>query len=64
MMPDETQRIIGKLEEFRKVTYFRLESMEKKLDNLIHFKWKVIGIVTCLVFIVEVVAEIVKAGSK
>lgn len=39
----DTERVIGALTEFKKATEKRLDKIERKVDALNHFKWRLVG---------------------
>ncbi len=43
MKYSETDRVIGRLEQFHKETEKRLSLIEDKLDKLFVFKWQIVG---------------------
>lgn len=40
---NDSDRILGRLEEFKEHTADRLEAIENKIDALQEFKWRIVG---------------------
>ena len=60
MSNDNIDRIIGRLEEFHKHTAEKLEKIEKQLEQLNEFKWRIVGISTAVSFLVTIAVSAVK----
>lgn len=54
---DQTDRIIGALQEFKLNVERRLDVIEKKVDALQQFRWRVAGGTMVIVGIVEVLSR-------
>lgn len=54
----DTDRILGRLEEFKDQTTQRLETIEKKIDVLHEFKWRIAGGLTVFTVILSVVIKL------
>lgn len=55
---DGSDRIIGRLEEFKRVTESRLDRLENKIDKLHEYKWRVAGGVTVVSVVVTFALKI------
>jgi guanylate kinase len=60
MSDANTDRIIGRLEEFKSTVETRLQNIETELKDLNQFKWKVIGGASALSFLLAGAIEIAK----
>jgi Holliday junction resolvase len=54
----DVERILGSLEEAKKTTEKRLDVIEKKIDKLHEFKWRIAGGSAVLVFVLTALAEV------
>lgn len=52
-MDDSTNRIIGQLQAHHQDTHARLIQIEKKIDELQIFRWRLAGVSTILAFVVS-----------
>lgn len=50
-------RILGKLEEFKRATERRLDKIEHKIDKLHEYKWRLAGGLTALSVVMTVVLK-------
>lgn len=39
----DVERMLGALEEFKRMTEKRLDNIEVKVDSITHLKWKIVG---------------------
>jgi hypothetical protein len=53
----DVDRILGRLEEFKEQTTQRLEVIEKKIDTLHEFKWRLAGGLTVLSIMLSVILK-------
>lgn len=56
---NDTDRIIGRLEQFQETTEDRLDCIEDKLDSLTQSHWKRAGGITVLAFLLTAAVEFV-----
>lgn len=57
----DSNRIIGKLEEQGKHFETRLNRIESKMDTLLEFKWKAMGMAVVIAFIATIFVEAAKS---
>lgn len=60
----DEQRILGRLEEFQKNSEKRFDQIEKKLDTLNEFKWRLAGGVTVLSLLLTIIIEVLKEFAR
>lgn len=60
----ETQRLLGKIEEELKWLKEGMDRMEKKVDTLVSFKWKIVGGSVTLSCVVALLFQIFRLGNK
>ena len=51
---NDTERIIGELQEFKRATLLEMWELKRDIRGLLTFKWKAAGIMGVLVAMVEV----------
>jgi hypothetical protein len=56
---NDAERILGRLQEFKDHTSHRLDKIEKKLDVLHEFKWRIAGGVTMLSVLVSIALKLI-----
>lgn len=59
----DTQRLLGELREFKRATLLELSEIRKKVDDLNAFKWKATGMMAVVVFVMEAIGQVVRAGG-
>lgn len=52
-------RVLGRLEEFKQSSEKRFDTIEKKIDHLNEFRWKIAGIMLALSVVLSVAVEII-----
>lgn len=57
----DVERVLGKLEEFKDHTMDRLDRIEYKIEHLQGFRWKLIGGMMVMSFLVSGLFQIVAA---
>lgn len=57
----EIERLLGKMEEFGRATDTRLNRIEVKVDDLLAFKWRILGFAAFAAFIATLLVEIARA---
>lgn len=60
MIMGTTERILGMLQEHKNASDVRFDRLEEKVDSLLQFKWKVLGISSCVAFITAILIELVR----
>ena len=58
-MSGDTGLLLGALKEFKHATELRLDRMEKKVDALNEFKWRLAGGLTLFAFILTGIIELI-----
>lgn len=56
---DDLSRVIGRIEAFQEATEKRLGSIEKKIDSLYMFRWKIAGAITAALLAGEIILHTV-----
>lgn len=57
----DSDRIVGKLEEQGRHFETRLNRIESKVDSLLEFKWKAMGMAVIIAFVATVIVEAAKS---
>lgn len=61
---ESVDRIIGALQEHKESTNCRLDRIEGKIDSLQNFKWKAVGALTVVTFVITVACDLARAMFK
>lgn len=59
---DPTARLLGKLEESQRETRARLDKIDRKIDQLIEFKWRMAGGLLVVSAVATLLMEALKRG--
>lgn len=59
----DTERVIGKLEEYMNWSKAEISALRKDVQDLKQFKWKILGFAMCAAFVATLVVEIAKAAK-
>lgn len=64
MSPEKAYNLLFEQMESRmNRTDLQLLRMEKKIENLLHFKWKLTGILACAVFLLKIAEMVLFKGA-